>query len=74
VQYLFNRFGVPAPFTADQTALSQAMVEYWTRFAEVGDPNSPSLPTWTPYDPLTDERQSLVRRSERLRAATASEE
>ena len=60
VQYLFNRNGVPAPFTPDQQALSQAMISYWTQFAKTGDPNSPGQPLWAAYDPATDERLSLV--------------
>jgi para-nitrobenzyl esterase len=60
VQYLFNRLGVPAPFTPDQQRLSQSMIAYWTQFARSGDPNSPGQPSWAPYDPATDERLSLV--------------
>ena len=60
VQYLFNRNGVPAAFTPDQQALSQAMIGYWTQFAKTGDPNSPGEPVWAPYDPATDLRQSFV--------------
>jgi para-nitrobenzyl esterase len=60
VQYLFNRNGVPAPFTADQEQLSQTMISYWTRFAKTGNPNSPGQPRWAPYHPATDRRQSFV--------------
>jgi para-nitrobenzyl esterase len=60
VQYLFNKGGVPAPFTAEQAKLSQAMIAYWTRFAKEGHPNSPGQPHWAPYDPATDMRQSFV--------------
>ena len=60
VQYLFNRQGIPAPFTPEQEQLSQAMISYWTQFAKTGDPNSPGQPSWAPYDPATDQRQSFV--------------
>jgi para-nitrobenzyl esterase len=60
VQYLFNRDGVPAPFTPDQELLSQAMISYWTEFAKRHDPNSKSQPHWAPYNPKIDERQSFV--------------
>ena len=60
VLYLFNRNGVPAPLTPDQQQLSQAMISYWTRFAKTGDPNSAGQPSWAPYDPATDLRQSFV--------------
>ena len=60
VLYLFNRNGVPAPLTSDQQQLSQAMISYWTRFAKTGDPNSAGQPSWAPYNPATDLRQSFV--------------
>jgi len=60
VEYLFNRNGIPAPFTHDQQLLSQAMISYWTHFAKKGDPNSWDLPYWEPYVPAIDERQSFV--------------
>ncbi len=60
VEYFFNRNGVPAPFTADQQLLSQAMISYWTHFAKKGNPNSSGQPHWKPYDSATDERQSFV--------------
>ena len=60
VQYLFNRGGIPAPFNKDQKQLSQTMIGYWTQFAKTGDPNSPGQPLWAPYDPVSDERLSLL--------------
>ena len=60
VKYLFNEGGVPAPFTADQEQLSQAMISYWTQFAKNGNPNSPGRPFWAPYVPAIDQRLSLV--------------
>jgi para-nitrobenzyl esterase len=60
IQYLFNIFGAPAPFTADQQQLSDTMIAYWAQFAETGDPNSPSAPAWSLYSIATDQFQSLV--------------
>jgi para-nitrobenzyl esterase len=60
VQYLFNRNGVPAPFTPAQAQLSQTMIAYWTQFAKTGNPNALGQPVWDAYDPTNDLRQSLV--------------
>jgi para-nitrobenzyl esterase len=59
VQYLFD-VGFFFEFTPAQQQLSQAMVDYWTNFAATGDPNGGSLPTWSPYDPISDQFQSLI--------------
>jgi para-nitrobenzyl esterase len=58
IQYLFNIFGTPAPFTADQQQPSDTMIGYWTQFAKTGDPNSPGAPAWSPFD--AGQFQSLV--------------
>jgi para-nitrobenzyl esterase len=60
IQYLFDIFGIPAPFTSDQQQLSDTMIGYWTQFAKTGDPNSPGAPSWFPYSAATDQFQSLV--------------
>jgi para-nitrobenzyl esterase len=60
IQYLLNIVGVPAPFTSDQTSLSDAMISYWTQFARTGDPNSSAQPVWSPYSSTTDQFQSFV--------------
>ena len=60
VQYLLDYLGTPAPFTANQEELSDAMISYWTRFAKHGDPNSASTPVWSPYSATMDEFQSFV--------------
>jgi para-nitrobenzyl esterase len=60
IQYLFNIFGTPAPFTPDQRQLSDTMIGYWTQFARTGNPNSPGAPVWSPYSAATDQFQSLV--------------
>jgi para-nitrobenzyl esterase len=59
LQYLFD-IGFFAELTSPQLQLSQAMVGYWTNFAVSGDPNGGALPTWSLYDPMTDEFQSLI--------------
>jgi para-nitrobenzyl esterase len=73
VQYLFNRLGVPAPFTPAQTRLSQAMIDYWIHFATTGDPNSTSQPVWTPYHPATDLRLSLTTPQEAVESTFATD-
>jgi para-nitrobenzyl esterase len=60
VEYLFNRDGIAAPLTPDQQQLSQAMISYWTQFANTGDPNSSGQPQWAPYVSAIDDRQSFV--------------
>jgi carboxylesterase type B len=36
------------------------MIDYWTNFATTGDPNSASVPLWSPYSSAADQFQSLV--------------
>ncbi|CAI7980189.1 para-nitrobenzyl esterase [Frankia sp. Hr75.2] len=70
--YLFRSAASDAPHagaTASERALSAAMVDYWTRFAATGDPNTPPagavgvgsgervLPGWPPWP---GERNSTV--------------
>jgi para-nitrobenzyl esterase len=55
IQYLFVVGGTPAPFTPSQEELSAAMVTYWTQFAKNLNPNSPTVPIWSPYSTSTDE-------------------
>jgi para-nitrobenzyl esterase len=61
IQYLFN---VTAPFPgtldADQQTLSDAMVRYWTGFANSGRPHGRHLPGWPKYKGSHDEIFSLV--------------
>ena len=61
-QYLMNvsLFPFPVSFTPDQQQLSQAMITYWTNFANTGDPNSAGVPTWPPYNSAADQFQSLI--------------
>jgi para-nitrobenzyl esterase len=63
IQYLFNlnqRLAGFNPFTPDQQHLSNAMIGYWTQFANTGDPNFTGAPAWSPYNAGTDQFQSLV--------------
>lgn len=39
--------------------LSNAMIEYWTRFAATGDPSSAHLPVWPPYRAANPEALEL---------------
>jgi para-nitrobenzyl esterase len=64
LQYLFKNadfFGLPqGRLSHTQAQLSKAMIDYWTHFAETGDPNSSDEPVWEPYSAQMDEFQSLV--------------
>jgi para-nitrobenzyl esterase len=63
LQFLFigDFFGFPVlPPSADEQALSDAMVSYWTRFGKTGNLNSPRTPFWAPYSSSTDQFQSLI--------------
>jgi para-nitrobenzyl esterase len=60
IQYLMNFVGVPAPFTPEQQALSDAMIGYWARFARTGNPNGEGLPEWSPNGAASDLFQSLA--------------
>lgn len=61
IQYLFDTPDAPVPATlnAEQSALADAMVTYWTDFARTGDPNAGSVPTWPAYDTAAEQFQSL---------------
>ena len=37
------------PDTAEESALSDAIVGYWTSFARTGDPRAAGQPDWRPY-------------------------
>ena len=54
--FVFGSFDAIPGYTPDAAAkaLSEAMTGSWARFAEVGDPNGPSLTPWPAYDPARD--------------------
>ncbi len=37
------------PETAEETALSETMIDYWTAFARTGVPAAPGAPIWRPF-------------------------
>jgi para-nitrobenzyl esterase len=41
-------------YEAEDKALSETMMDYWTAFAATGDPNGPGRPDWPVYDPASD--------------------
>ena len=48
------------PMTADDQALSDQIVTYWTNFAKTGNPNSNSWPAWQPYTEKNPEIRTLI--------------
>ena len=53
-------FGSPTGRNGDTVApkdqeVAKMMNTYWANFAKTGDPNGPSLPKWTRYDPNKDQ-------------------
>ncbi len=62
IQYIFdvpNQVGAP-PLDADQQALAEVMVRYWTRFARTGKPRAPHAPQWRRHDPNDTAREFLI--------------
>ena len=62
IQYVFPQqqtifFG--APFTAQQTDLSNRMVAFWAQFAATGNPNAAGSTNWPVYTPASDTYLSL---------------
>jgi para-nitrobenzyl esterase len=57
LQFIWNLgLATPSPLmlSADEQALSTAMVGYWTQFAKTGDPNSSGSPMWPVYTTAND--------------------
>jgi para-nitrobenzyl esterase len=46
--------------TAEEIALSDAMLGYWSRFAKSGDPNGAAAPAWAKYDASADPNLTLA--------------
>lgn len=63
IQYLFPLYhgaqGTPQPLNRAQERLSDAMVSYWTTFAEAGNPNSAATAQWPRYATGNGKFQSL---------------
>ncbi|MES1924868.1 carboxylesterase family protein [Salinisphaera sp. T31B1] len=64
LQYLFPLYrgatGQARPLDDEQSQLSDAMVSYWSTFADAGDPNSAAAPAWPAYDVNDPRIQVLV--------------
>jgi carboxylesterase type B len=59
IDYVFgnldeSRFVPRGKMNAADRQLSNAMMEFWVRFAQTGDPNGGSLPHWPAYDAARD--------------------
>ncbi|MFJ6699490.1 carboxylesterase/lipase family protein [Streptomyces sp. NPDC091272] len=57
--YLFEN-DIYESLDARQTALSDKVTAYWSRFAATGTPNGPGLPTWKSFTPRTPRVQWLA--------------
>jgi para-nitrobenzyl esterase len=45
----------------DDAQISDALIGYWVRFMQTGNPNTPALPAWPAYSPQQDLVQMLGR-------------
>lgn len=54
--FVFGTLGVQGGFTpsAEERALSEAIIGYWTRFAATGDPNGAGAPEWPRFERASD--------------------
>jgi para-nitrobenzyl esterase len=57
--YVFGHLDPAAGYTEEDQYLSKVMMNYWTRFAETGDPNGGGQANWPAYSGTTDENLSL---------------
>jgi para-nitrobenzyl esterase len=46
LRYLFDVGGTPPPLDAAQQALSEQMIDYWSRFVTTGSPRAADQPNW----------------------------
>lgn len=54
--FVFGNFAPPlAAPTADEKVISDAMGDYWTRFAKTGDPNGDGAVAWSKYTAAADQ-------------------
>ena len=53
IEYVFGALDArpEAVWRAEDRALSEQMMTYWTNFAKTGDPNGAGLPVWPKYGP-----------------------
>ena len=59
--FLWGRdvLGIGYVFTPPEQVLSQRMTDYWTNFAQTGDPNGPGLPQWPQFNATTEPALTL---------------
>jgi para-nitrobenzyl esterase len=53
IEYVFGALDPPVPWAAEDRAISEAMMTYWSNFARTGDPNGGTLTAWPRYDAAT---------------------
>jgi para-nitrobenzyl esterase len=58
LRYLFDIGNAP-PLNPVQRALSDQMIDYWTRFVASGSPQAPGQPDWPMFDAATGKMLSL---------------
>ena len=58
--YVFGTLDSPQiAWAADDRAISDATVGYWTNFAKTGDPNGGQLPAWKPWSAESEAAQQI---------------
>lgn len=50
LKFLSDSFPADWEYSRDDEMLGEAIRTYWTQFAKTGNPNSPGLPAWVPFD------------------------